>query len=85
VFVEPLETIEQNNELQRLLDEEQREVHRILVAMTRAIGAEAEAIDAGTAVLAEVESHFARARFAKELRCVRPVVGGSHPVRTFTR
>ena len=42
VFVEPLETIEQNNELQRLLDEEQREVHRILVAMTRAIGAEAE-------------------------------------------
>jgi DNA mismatch repair protein MutS2 len=75
VFVEPLETIEQNNELQRLLDEEQREVHRILVAMTRAIGADAEAIAAGTAVLAEVESHFARARWAEELACVRPVVG----------
>jgi DNA mismatch repair protein MutS2 len=73
VFVEPLETIEQNNELQRLLDEEQREVHRILVAMTRAIGAEADAILAGTAVLAEVEAHFARARFANELECVRPV------------
>ena len=76
VFVEPLETIEQNNEMQRLLDEEQREVHRILVAMTRAIGAEADAIAAGTAVLAEVESHFARGRFAEELGCVRPVVGG---------
>src|SRR6202000_1114019 len=38
VFVEPLETIEQNNELVRLLDEEQSEIHRILVAMTRAIG-----------------------------------------------
>ena len=75
VFVEPLETIEENNELQRLLDEEQREVHRILVAMTRAIGAEAEAIAAGTAVLAEVESHFARARLAKGLGCVRPGVG----------
>ena len=73
VFVEPLETIEQNNELQRLLDEEQREVHRILVAMTRAIGAEADAILAGTAVLAEVEAHFARARFANELECVRPL------------
>jgi DNA mismatch repair protein MutS2 len=72
VFVEPLETIEQNNELQRLLDEEQREVHRILVAMTRAIGAEADAIAAGTAVLAEVESHFARGRFANQLGCVRP-------------
>ena len=30
VFVEPLETIEQNNELVRLLDEEQSEIHRIL-------------------------------------------------------
>ena len=77
VFVEPLETIEQNNEMQRLLDEEQREVRRILVAMTRAVGAEAEAIAAGTAVLAEVESHFARAKFAEELGCVRPVVGGA--------
>ena len=72
VFVEPLETIEQNNELQRLLDEEQREVRRILVAMTRAIGEHADAIAAGAEVLAEVESHFARATFANELRCVRP-------------
>jgi DNA mismatch repair protein MutS2 len=72
VFVEPLETIEQNNELQRLLDEEQREIHRILVAMTRAIGEQADAILLGTSVLAEVESHFARARFANELKCVRP-------------
>ena len=76
VFVEPLETIEENNELQRLLDEEQREVRRILVAMTRAVGAEAEAIAAGTAVLAEVEAHFARAKFAEELGCVRPSFGG---------
>jgi DNA mismatch repair protein MutS2 len=72
VFVEPLETIEQNNELVRLLDEEQREIHRILVAMTRAIGEQADAILLGTSILAEVESHFARARFANELGCVRP-------------
>ena len=77
VFVEPLETIEQNNELQRLLDEEQREIHRILVAMTRAIGEQADAILLGTAVLAEVESHLARARFANELGCVRPVLSES--------
>jgi len=73
VFVEPLETIEQNNELVRLLDEEQREIHRILVAMTRAIGKQADEILLGATVLAEVESHFARARFANELECVRPV------------
>src|SRR6185312_422760 len=73
VFIEPLETIEQNNELVRLLDEEQREIHRILVAMTGAIGEQADAILAGTSVLAEIESHFARARFANELQCARPV------------
>jgi len=72
VFVEPLETIEQNNELQRLLDEEQREIHRLLVAFTRAIGEQADAILLGASILAEVESHFARARFANSLACVRP-------------
>jgi DNA mismatch repair protein MutS2 len=73
VFVEPLETIEQNNELVRLLDEEQSEIHRILVAMTRALGQNAVALQLGTAILAEVESHVARARFANDLNCVRPV------------
>jgi DNA mismatch repair protein MutS2 len=72
VFVEPLETIEQNNELVRLLDEEQAEIHRILVAMTRALGENAAAIHLGACILAEVESHVARARFANELNCIRP-------------
>ena len=72
VFVEPLETIEQNNELVRLLDEEQSEIHRILVAMTRALGENAIPIHLGTAILAEVESHLARARFANDLNCTRP-------------
>ena len=72
VFVEPLETIEQNNELVRLLDEEQSEIHRILVAMTRALGRQATAIHLGASILAEVESHAARARFAEALNCTRP-------------
>ena len=38
VFVEPMETIEQNNELVRLLEEEQAEIRRILLEMTRRIG-----------------------------------------------
>ena len=42
VFVEPLETIDQNNELVRLLDEEMAEIHRILLEMTRRIGENSE-------------------------------------------
>src|SRR5215467_2443310 len=44
VFIEPLETIEQNNELVRLLDEELAEVHRILLEMTRQIGEQSAGI-----------------------------------------
>ena len=76
VYVEPLETIEQNNELVRLLDEEQAEIHRILVAMTGALGQNATAIHLGSAILAEVEAHTARARFAIELNCNRPSFTG---------
>jgi DNA mismatch repair protein MutS2 len=79
VFVEPLETIEQNNELVRLLDEEQSEIHRILVVMTRALGQNATAIHLGTCILAEVESHAARARFAITLNCVRPTFSSGQP------
>jgi DNA mismatch repair protein MutS2 len=70
VFVEPLETIEQNNELVRLLDEEQTEIHRILLEMTRRIGEQAEAIVASAEVLSELELQFAKARFAEEYNCV---------------
>ena len=70
VFVEPLETIEQNNELVRLLDEEQAEIHRILLEMTRthrrAVGFHSRCVG----VLAELELQFAKARFAEEYNCV---------------
>ncbi len=72
VFVEPLETIEHNNELTRLLDEEQAEIHRILVMMTRAVAAQAEALLLGAAILAQVDAHQALAQFAAEFDCVRP-------------
>jgi DNA mismatch repair protein MutS2 len=76
VFVEPLETIEQNNELVRLLDEELAEIHRILLAMTRHIGEQAGAILASVEVLAELELQFAKARFAEDYNCVAVQLSG---------
>ena len=70
VFIEPLETIEQNNDLVRLLDEEQSEIHRILLEMTRTIAENAEAIVAAADTLAELELQFAKARFAEDYNCV---------------
>jgi DNA mismatch repair protein MutS2 len=74
VYVEPLETIEQNNELVRLLEEEQAEIHRIFVALTRQVGGYSEALVAGARVLALVDSLLARARFAREYNCVEPTL-----------
>src|SRR5882762_7406633 len=75
VFVEPLETIEQNNELVRLLDEEQAEIHRILLEMTRRIGESSELIRRAADVLGELDLQFAKARFAEDYRCVPVLVG----------
>jgi DNA mismatch repair protein MutS2 len=76
VFVEPIETIEQNNDLVRLLDEEQAEIHRILLEMTRRIGENAEAIHAAVEALAELELQFAKARFAEDYFCVPVTLTG---------
>ena len=70
VFVEPLETIEQNNELVRLLDEEQAEIHRILLEMTQRIGEHSDSILLAADVLADLELQFAKARFAEDYNCV---------------
>ena len=72
MFIEPLETIEQNNDLVRLLEEEQAEIRRILQEMTERLGEHSEAIAAATEVMAEVELQFGKARFAVDYDCVRP-------------
>jgi DNA mismatch repair protein MutS2 len=70
VYIEPLETIEQNNELVRLIEEEMAEIHRILLEMTQRIGANAENILAAESALAGLELQFAKARFAEDYNCV---------------
>ena len=88
VYVEPLETIEQNNELVRLLEEEQAEIHRIFVALTRLVGGYAQGLVEGARVLALVDSLQARARFARDYDCVAPAIapdllrleGARHPL-----
>lgn len=75
VYLEPLETIEQNNELVRLFEEEQAEIHRIFVGLTRQVAGYAPSLVTGARVLALVDSLLARARFAREYECVAPSFG----------
>jgi DNA mismatch repair protein MutS2 len=77
VFIEPLETIEQNNDLVRLLEEELAEVRRILQEMTERLGERSEEIAVAAGVMAEVELQIGKARFALDYDCVRPELTGS--------
>ena len=72
LFVEPLETIDLNNELVRLTEEEMREVHRILRELTERLRGYAESILSTLVTMGELELIFAKARFATEFDCVRP-------------
>ncbi len=74
VYVEPLETIEKNNELVRLIEEEQEEIHRIFVALTAQVGNHSVTLVEGARVLALVDTLQARARFARDYDCVEPAV-----------
>lgn len=72
VFVEPLDTIAQNNRLVRLLEDEQREMLRILREITERLRRDGPAVGDAEAVLGELDYVFARARFGREFRCCLP-------------
>src|SRR5215471_4588705 len=74
VFIEPLETIEANNELQNLREAEQREIAAILFALSEALRGELPAIEAAAAATAQLDFINAKAAFGDSFDCVVPEV-----------
>ena len=72
LFIEPLETIDLNNEVVRLRDQEQHEVQRILRELTELLRAHSEAIRETVRVLGELDLLFAKANFAVDFGCTIP-------------
>jgi len=70
LFIEPLETVELNNRWHELQLAERREIDRILAALTRAVGREADIIARDVELLAELDLALAKARFSEALRGV---------------
>lgn len=75
LFVEPLETIDLNNELVRLREEEQREVHRILREITTRLREHYAAIQTTVEAISSMDLLFAKAAFALDFDCVVPRFG----------
>ncbi len=72
LFLEPLETIDLNNDLVRLSEEELQEIHRILREITARLREHAGEVRAAAEALAQLDLVFAKGHFAQEFRCVVP-------------
>ena len=84
VFVEPLETIDLNNRLVQLAEDEAAEIARILEQLTEQLRAERGPLIAAAGTVAELDSVFARARFAREFDCAIPEFGAANVLRLET-
>lgn len=74
VFVEPLETIEANNEMQSLREAEEREIQKILFTLTEELRHELPAIELAARAVAELDFINAKADFYRSFRCVIPEI-----------
>jgi DNA mismatch repair protein MutS2 len=72
VFVEPFETVEHNNRLVQLSEEEAEEIARILAELSERLRANLGPLRFAVETIAELDSVFARARFAREFDCTLP-------------
>ena len=74
VFLEPSEIIEMNNEMSLLLNDEKREVYRILQNLTSEIGVSARSFLSSIEVIAHFDSVFAKAKYALEAGGIKPTI-----------
>lgn len=72
LFVEPLETIDLNNELVRLKDEEIEEINRILRDLTDRLRKHSGDITAAVDVMGRLDLLFGKAAYAADFDCVVP-------------
>jgi DNA mismatch repair protein MutS2 len=89
VFMEPFETVEANNQLVQLAEDEAAEILRILRELTDKLQAVRGPLQAAAETIAELDGVFARARFAQEFDAAIPefsetselrLEGARHPV-----
>ncbi|HYL10627.1 MAG TPA: endonuclease MutS2 [Candidatus Acidoferrales bacterium] len=72
VFVEPFPTVEMNNQLVQYAEDEAAEIARILRELTERLQTQMGPLQAAAATIAELDTTFARARFAREFNCAIP-------------
>lgn len=74
LFIEPLAVVELGNRVRELTLQEEREVERILRALTLLVSEHAEQIEYTIETLAQLDLAFAKAKYSAQLRAVPPLI-----------
>ncbi|MBE2269849.1 MAG: endonuclease MutS2 [Anaerolinea sp.] len=74
LFIEPLDTVELNNRWRELQLDEEKEIRRILLALTELVAVDSERIVRTIEVLANLDLILAKARYADDLKAVEPAI-----------
>jgi DNA mismatch repair protein MutS2 len=78
IFIEPLETIDSNNELQALRETEEREIYKILFTLTEELRRELPSIEMAACAVAELDFVNAKRALFERLNCVVPEINESN-------
>ncbi len=74
LFVEPKETVELNNRINLLIQEEKAEVRRILLALTAQIALQSEPLFENTRLIGTLDRLHASALFSNQIKGNRPMI-----------
>jgi DNA mismatch repair protein MutS2 len=74
LFIEPLATVELNNEWREKQLAEQEEIRRIMTALSALVGEHADKIIRSVESLADLDLAFAKAKYAEALKASEPVL-----------
>ncbi len=74
IFIEPLETIDANNEMQSLRETEEREIARILFTLTAELRGELYAIELAARAVAALDFVGAKSAFLRSFNCIVPEI-----------
>jgi DNA mismatch repair protein MutS2 len=81
VFVEPWSTMELGNTVRELVNEEKREVERILRKLSAEVGRHEAELSDGIERMAELDLTLAKARYARAVRACEPVLNDSNGLK----
>lgn len=81
VFLEPFDAVELNNRLVQLAEDEAAEIARILAALTEHLRDTLGPLQFAASTIANLDSIFARARFARAFDCALPEFAAEQRIR----